>query len=463
MKTLDNFIKIALIIFVSISFLSAQDIEITDYRIPQVKYKRLIGSFSGDWHQRSNSDSYYSSSYKDRSSDLAEYTMLNIGGDYIYSSYCEDDFLNLGIRMDGSLNSGDGKYERYSDTLLSINKENSATKRTYITIEFGYAQYFKPDKWFFSVDVAGDHRFYETDSDREDIYPNSYVKKRYYGKENSWSASITGGIGYGKIRDGSVVFLITRVIDKFQEEGILKRSLTNEELLRLVEIVSKRMEYAFSHERYLKYFMEDFFQEIQKMDVLKDNVPSAYTVMRTIEALWETAEPRRFGWLIKLGIQRSFYENIDFSSIYSLSNSYQWNTADFLKLDCEYAYPFSLNLQFNTSLNMSIPKSDYKRKINSNGNAYLVYQLADRIRTGIKYSFYRSQNLTHSAIYEDNFQRDIEHRLSMIFDFFIENHITFNIIGSYMNRTIDRYSPINISKSTYKSPSISFRVNYRFF
>lgn len=460
MKTLDNFTKIALIIFVSISFLSAQDIEITDYRIPQVKFQRLTGQFSGSWIQQSSDNLYRNYFLNDRDISRLNNTSLNVGGGYVYNRYDEKDFLFLDVGLIGSLNSFNIKYEQYNDSLLSLTKDDGGNKNTNLSFAFESGAYLVPDKWFYALDLTGSHSYRESDFERENINSINSSKERQYYKSNFLSASITGSIGYGKIRDGSVVFTITRVLNKLEEDGILTRCLTKEEMLTLIEITAKRIEYMVSYDRYMKYFLEDFFKELHKMGVLKNDIPTAYSIMRTVEALMETVEPRKFGWQIKIGIQRSISEEIS-QQTFNPYNKYNWYVQDYLKIVCEYAFPISLNLQFHTSLIANIPKNDFKRKINFNGFSAFTYQLGERIRTGIIYSAYRSHNLTSNLVSEDKFQRNIEQRLGLVFDFYIENQITFNITGSYLNRSVDLYTPGINSKSTFKTPLINFGVIYR--
>jgi len=81
---------------------------------------------------------------------------------------------------------------------------------------------------------------------------------------------LTSGIGYGKLRDGSAVFAVLRILDKLTEDSVLIRPLTKEEVLQIVDIFARKVEYSYTQDRFVKYFMEDIFGQLHKMGVLKE-------------------------------------------------------------------------------------------------------------------------------------------------------------------------------------------------
>ena len=285
-----------------------------------------------------------------------------------------------------------------------------------------------------------------------------------YNKDNNWSAALGVGFGYGKMRDGYSVFGVLRIIDKLEEDSLLVRSLTKEEILRLVSIFAKRDEYAFSQDRYVKYFMDDLFAELQKMGVLKNNVPLTYSVARAIEVLSEQIEPRLFGWRIQLGFQKTFDENKEYVDDGFNNGNYHyylWSSRNFARFSTDYGHALSLNLHLHSILSINVPDKDYDRKIDFDFGVNGIYQIGERIDATLSYGIIRTHSV--NPFDQNNFSRVINSEISASFRFFIENNVSFTLSGSYIDMKQDGYIPNETTSSTNKIPRISFGVNYRFF
>ena len=332
-----------------------------------------------------------------------------------------------------------------------------------ITSAVRYSLYLTSNTWHWFVEGSGYYSFIQDKRENEEISSYATYHDLSYDKNIAWNASIGGGIGYGKLRDGSTVFAILRILNKLEEDSLLTRQLTKEEIIKLVDIIARRKEYAQIHDRYVKFLMGDLFSELQKIGVLKSNAPAAYSVERATEVLSEQIEPRLFGWRARLGVQR-IYVDVTSANDYSNSNgyrtSYMRSYRDFLQLDFDYGHPISLNLQVNSNFSMSVPRIDYQRKININFTAKGIYQVGERIDATVSGSLSRSQSLSDNS--ENKFIRSIYYNAGVSFRFFIEDHVNFTIRGSCFKEQWDYYFPTNISTRVRKGPGIDFSVNYRF-
>ncbi len=364
--------------------LLAQDVSIRDFRIPETKYQRLTGSLSGGWSRTDNRITDYSfGALQNSSSNLTKYSQFQSSLDYEFAKYNENNSLEIGARISGMLTyqSTDGNHSNptpyYRSTQLRKNYSAS------IIPDIRYSNYLVPDTWFWFAEGSGNYYFDQnTDnyniaySDGIDRYDSSYTKN------NSWNVSIGGGIGYGKLRDGSAVFAVLRILDKLAEDSVLVRSLTKDEIILIVEVFAKEIEYSYSQDRYIKYFMEEIFNRLQKMGVLKENATTAYSVLRAVEVLSEQIEPRLFGWRAKIGVQRRYTEEIDAadrSGTIGYSSNYFWNFHDFISLSLDYGYPLTTNLQVNSSFSLEVPRIDYQRKIDYRYQIAGIYQIGERI------------------------------------------------------------------------------------
>jgi hypothetical protein len=456
---------VLLILGIAPAVLFAQDVSIWDFRIPETKYQRLVGDVSGGWNKTDyNNTGYNFGALQNHSSSSTINSNFQSELAYDFANYNENNSLEIGARVTGwaDYRSNDG-----SDYYAIPSYKSSSSYKNYsadISPDIRYSKYMVPDTWHWFVEGSGYYSFLQNTNNSDTTYADgSYSPLSTYVNFKSWNASVGGGIGYGKLRDGSSVFAVLRILDKLTEDSVLVRPLTKDEVLQIVNIYSRKSEYFFSQDRYLKYFMEEIFGQLQKMGVLKENAATAYSVLRAVEVLSEHIEPRLFGWRARFGVQRTFSENVSALSSTPPQNnfsSYHWYFRDYVSLAIEYGYPLTLNLQVNSSLSIDIPFTDYQRKIGYTYKLSGVYQVGERIDATISGSISRNTNFMFQSTDENYFLRTIQYNAGISFRFFIENNINFNVSCGYSELHEDEFPWQN---NVRKSPSLSFGLNYRFF
>jgi hypothetical protein len=436
-----------------------QDISITDFRIPTSKYQKFVGGLSGEWGKTSNSYLYPSSISQGSNSTLASNLQTSFNYDLADLSEVHSLETTLMLAGQGTYNKGTNTWINQTDTSLS--EQSQKSYRLDVAALSRYSSYITPDALHWFVEASATYFFDQIEGNADQNSTMTKYHNASFGKDNDWNASIGGGIGYGKLRDGSPVFAILRILEKLQEDSLLVRPLTKDEIINLVEILARRTEYAQIHDRYIKYLMGDLFSELQRIGVLKDNVPTAFSVERAVEVLSEQIEPRLFGWRTRIGVQRTYNEESIIGNGYGLSTSYVWNFHDFLQLAVDYGYPVSLNLHLTSSISVGIPKIDYQRKINSNFNVKGIYQVGERIDATISGSMQRIQYVNGDL--EDEFTRSFQYNAGVSFRFFIENQVSFTISALYVKTQQDLYFPSSRSNNVTEGPRIDFNLSYRFF
>ena len=443
----------------------AQEISIGDFRIPETRYQRLLGSLSGDWSNIDNNSSVasvgsvsFSNSYPRKSSNL------QTSFDYIFNHFDENNSLEITSQFNGSGNYRSSSNNQDSPTYFYHQSQSETEYYASLTSSILYSNYIVPDQWHWYVSGGGGYSFDQDryNSNGSDSY-NDVSNDSSYNKSNQWNAALSVGIGFGKLRDGAAIFAVLRILDKLTEDSVLTRALAHDEILQLVDLYARQVEYSYSQDRYVKYFMKDVFTELQKMGVLKDNAATAYSVLRAVEVLSEQIEPRVFGWRTQIGLQRTFDEQCSASSSSTspYTAPYSWSARDFLRLSADYGYPISLNAHVNSSVSFNIPFTDANRKTNVDFSLKGIYQVGERIDATLSYTFDHSQSLDNN-VDQDYFTRTIQHEAALTFRFFIENNVNFNITGSYNHWQQDHYEPAYTSSIIQKGPSIRFGVNYRF-
>jgi hypothetical protein len=457
-----NFLTVSFSIIIIISLQTmtfAQDISISDFRIPETRYQRLTGSLSGGWGKSDNSNN----DYLFNSSNSSRYSNIQSDLDYSFANYNENHSLEINLHTMGQANHQSNEGNSANPPSYSQSSRSWTDYSLDIRPEILYSNYLIPNKWFWFTEGSGDYSFTQYTDNYSSTYSDGfYFHDTSFVKSNSWNASLGGGIGYGKLRDGSPVFAVLRILDKLAEDSALTRSLTKDEVLRIVEVFAKKVEYSYMQDRYVKYFMEDIFSQLQKMGVLKENTAMAFSVLRAVEVISERIEPRLFGWRVRIGVQRRYLEEVnvrDRSTIYYYTDSYLWNFHDYVSLELEYGYPLSLNLQVNSNLSIEIPRIDYQRKVGYIFQLSGIYQVGERIDAIISGSVSRTATPRQN---ENDFMRNVQYNANITFRFFIENNVNFDLSCGYSELHQNHYSlPASMNNMT-KSPTVQFGVNYRF-
>ena len=453
--------------------LFAQDVSIWDFRIPETKYQRLTGSLSGGLN---NTDYTNTDMIQNHYTNTSKSSNVQSILSYNFANYNENNSLEITTQVMGRVyrQSIDGNQSYATPIPLMYNTVTSQEQtncNVNISPAIRYSNYIVPDTWHWFAEGSGNYSFDQYINKSNNTYSDgSHFYDSLYSKNNAWNASVGGGIGYGKLRDGSSVFAALRILDKLTEDSVFIRPLTKEEVLRIVDIISRKVEYSYTQDRFIKYFMEDIFSQLQKIGVLKENAAAAYSVLRAVEVFSEQIEPRLFGWRARIGFQRTYTSEISANDEVFPQNyisNYIWDFRDYVSLALDYGYPLTLNLQVNSNLSVEIPSTDYQRKTGYTLQLAGIYQVGERIDATLSGSVSRTSSYFmmdgYQAINQNDFFRIVQYNVGISFRFFIENNVNFNVSCGYLEEYEDTFSPGTIMGSNVnKSPRISFGVNYRF-
>ena len=432
----------------------AQPISITDFRIPTSQYQRFLGSLGGSWNKNSTDyDNSIPSSYQYNNSNF------NTGFNYVLGQFSEDRSLEITASTSALYNSSSNTSDEPAGSYHGEN--SSSTARISLSSLARYNGYIEPDKWFWTAQLQGNGNYGYNHNDNTQRGVSLDTSWSGFNRDKTYQYSLSAGVGYGKMRDGQSIFAALRVLDKLQEDGALVRPLTRDETLRLADYLARQSEYVYSQDRYNKFLMEDVFKTLDSMQVIKGGAASAFDVMRAYEVLeYERIEPRLFGWRVSASVMRSASQNGSIGNNYS--NLYH-NAMEYLQLQSDYGYPLSLNTQLAASGAVLVPRKDSKRRVGVTFTGSMIYQMTDRIDASVTYSLNRTSTSFATDDNED-FSRDLYHRVSAGLRFFIENNVTFNVNAGYQYQKSSMFLPITVGTSTtYSSTTASFGLTYRFF
>jgi hypothetical protein len=363
------------------------------------------------------------------------------------------------LNLDGRAGYSFSKSDRTSvDTSVRNAAGQSNSGSLSISPRWTFSTYLEPDRWFLfgRVDGAGTLGFSGGESS-ENFQPTTATRGEFGGYD------ILGkfGLGFGKMRDGRVVFQVLRFLEKLEEDGSFTRSLEREEVLKIVNIFARKVEYSTSHERFVKYFFRDVFVELEAMGVIKEGRATAYSLVRSEEILSESIFTRLFGWRTQVGVQHSSFQR--FSKQSNVPDYFRKGGQDFLSTSIEYGKDLSLNSHLYGRVSSDIPINSLSTKPNFDLTASLIYEVGEKIEVAFRVSYYDENSVSEVIFSDIEFSRSINRSVEANFVFYLEDHVFLDFTAGYHNRDfstilIPSYSRSSSEEAVFGNVSIRYKV-----
>ncbi len=444
------------------SFTFAQDsVSISDFRYPETRAIDWKGGINGNF----GNQQYYYSPFN-QLSPLSYRKDKNVSGTiYLNSTFAlfhTKDYHDHSLTTNFSIsyNQAESDIER-NDTGV-VWKQTNDGKRIDDRFEFQwtYNHYF--DEEGFHLIGSTDFRYNGTYIENRNTYSlNS--EQHNIGKWYNLKFDGEIGLGYGRMRDGTIVFQAIRIIERLREDGIITKYLTREQMLLLVDRIAHRREYLTNYERYEKYFVRDIVEELSMLGLISENEVNSFSTLRILETFGETIRPRFFGWRIyyTFGGRHTQYSN-ESSSGTDFSNDW----VDLYTIGGDIGYPLSLRTHASINVNVELPNQDYSRKLDIEMTATITHEVTERIDVVGMYSFERQASNITRLSYSDNWTRDIEQSISGNFIYYLEDNFRFSTSLYYFQYISTDYNDkALLIPQTRKSSSLSFSfgLNYNIF
>jgi len=324
-----------------------------------------------------------------------------------------------------------------------------------ITPYWSSAIYLTPDGVFIFGNLKGSgyYNFERSELNDRGVEISSSRRRR------SYSADISAGFGYGKVRDGRVVFQVIRVIEKLDEDGLLTRPLGREEILGIVDIFARQREYTTNYERFAKYFFRDLLGELSSLGVIKGGNVDVYSAFRAQEVLSEEIQPRIFGWRIQLGLRHFSFQEHDESPSGTFST--KWRN-DYALVSADYGYPLSVYSHTRFSLSSVYPLFGNERNADLQIEGLFIHEVGERIEATLEVS--HSISFDNNALFRSfSGGKSRMDKVQANFNFFVEDNVSLIVSTAYEDFTRNYVYP---SQNEYRSGSsliVEFSIRYRFF
>ncbi len=446
----DRSLRIFAVLFLVSMMLSAQDVSITDFRIPESQYKRLSLGLTGNLngYSQGGSPSY----------NVLE-NVLNAGFNVDHTfrmnsedrSYIAHFFVGTGFR-----NSTTRQNTDYSSPQNSENKD----KNEFLSINYNvsHSSYITPDELFWYGASQGNGM---QTLNRQQSTSTTNPVSLSFNKQQNISVTIGAGAGYGKVRDARSVVTILRILEVLTEEGFLTRTLSNTEIIALAESYEQILINSKEHDRPAKYITKIIFDDLNGKGLITTEKIIAYSVMRSSEVFSEQVFSRVFGWTVQTGFEfhqtESKYSGNSFYTDYVITKGHHW------VIEGQYGYPLTVQLHFNASATVSFPVISDQKRVGASLAGSVTYEIGNRIAASWtsmygKNSSHITNQFGSAYIRSSDFIQS-----SLQFDYFLEDNISLNIIGAYNEFLTRSFSNGYNSRFVDDTYSITFGLNYRIF
>ena len=177
---------------------------------------------------------------------------------------------------------------------------------------------------------------------------DGYIEQNGSIRSAKWRVSGDGssqfGFGYGRVRDAGSLLKAIDITDILDEEGMLKRKLSDEELLGLANFISRSWKLFYIHERATKFYYDSLDNYLLNTGATSGRLP-AYVLFRIDEGLALGSYTRQFGKKIFIGAYISGSGDFSLERYQGDNQVYKYfdGRKDINPLfEFEYAKPFGL-------------------------------------------------------------------------------------------------------------------------
>jgi len=249
---------------------------------------------------------------------------------------------------------------------------------------------------------------------------SNYLRKRTDSIEDRPSASVIGGLGYGRFLDATPMFKAIRIDQELRRSGITTKYMPKKTMIRIAEIIDKEDEFRdrFKDISEAK-LIEAIMKEVVNSGVSKSKDLSAFGYFRVRQVITGTnqfAINRFYGGDVRVGVGYEFLTR----------NKLLKTPPATLNLLGRYSYPIDLRQQINVSAAANTPLDSMGFKLFEGQGS-------------VDYSFTLTNNIQFVTGYTANFRRVSDFRDISVADqtafagfrFYLENYISLALTGSY--------------------------------
>lgn len=430
--------------FLLVAVTVAQEVSLNDFRIRESRYQRWDVTASGSMYVRSYGN--------DNSRHWGDNGQINLGTRFSRVFNSEDEFYQANAMFGSNLS------KNFSGSQYSWDTSRTTNRSEYLNgnVNLLYGSYITPDEWYMHAGGSFDGQY---DLSRYENHSTSGSPSMSFNKRRTVNAQVTGGIGYGKMRDARAVIVIVRILENLSEEGVLVRPLSNDEIIAMAEQYHANLTSSAQFERRTKHLIGAIISDLLDKGLITAQQSIGYVTGRSIEVFSEQIYSRPIGWKVQTGPSFAFDEYR-----YSASNnyySYQRDPNHRWRVFAEYGTALSQLLHFTSSASVDLPVLSWQRQLESRISAALTHEIGERSSASL--SLYWSKYESIGDIDDPGASHNNTHYfyLSMQYVYFLEDNLSFTIGVNYSDDRAITEQLMLTSRSVQNSGNVYFDMVYR--
>jgi hypothetical protein len=486
----------------------------TEFRIPTHRVYSLWGDAAGSYNDNHNNAGGYSTNNWQYSGRLGG------SGAYLYDS----DPLRAAANLNASFQ-GDRTRMRSENFLLPTNYTHDGDDVKRVTESWsanGDVRYFP---WIMplGLTVGGSgsgsyvQQWTDENSDSYTETDSRYWQNQQHSSvwEYNYSVSGSGGIGWGRVRDATVVYLVHVAEVRLLETGAITRGLSSATREKLAALWYYGKDMGQVHDRYARYYWDEFERILRADGALKDGL-DAYSLYRIAEPVFGgnvrsvsypdytgnpplrvprggaySGFPRYQGYFIGLAASEYHSHQIRredrtrdqyYHSHDSTDHDSHTLTEYHYRVDqshdefaigprAEYRLPLGWRWQFDVNSSVLFPFHNHAHAIRANSSATASYLIADRWYGQFRFYHSRSINrekasdyLSDASGYRDMATWQTNAQASVAF--YVEDRLSLSLgLEQQQYVTETNYSPnlLNMPSHNFtRNHTVSLGLSYHF-
>jgi hypothetical protein len=288
------------------------------------------------------------------------------------------------LRLNGTYNWS----QTSNDSVTVVTANNAAAALTFRSFysSLPFAWFFNVDAtggknfgdWTHDVSIRPSIRKYIWDD--KDWFGFASLDARHANTFKQIESNVQVGGGYGRYINATALAKAVRIEEHLIKEGVIKDHLPKETMIKIANIIERETEFQGIYgSTYEKQWYEAIEKEIRDSGYLMGSSLGAIGILRTQEVLKginEIVNQRYYGWDINLGV------------LFNLSKRDKSHTnSPALALSGEFSYPIGWSSQVDAFANVNTPLDStfFKQVVTVFGINYL-YELSNRINFVAGYS-----------------------------------------------------------------------------
>ena len=246
-----------------------------------------------------------------------------------------------------------------------------------------------------------------------DLFGSLKLHEAYLKAYDYPATDITISIGYGRFTNATALVKAVRIEDVLIKEDILAARMPKKNMIELAKVIDRRAEYRGRYGlAYEGNWYEAMEKEIRRSGRLKGEQISTRGVIRIQEVLTrEQITDKFYGWDVSVGTTQEL----------TAPKEDQKRAQPALGVTARYARPIGWKIQWNEVLVANSPfGKEFGQTYKLNINSDISYKLANRIDLNV-------QHLLKLDRFAENERVTSSHFLGVVFVFYIENYINLII------------------------------------